>query len=32
MALDTDLELMLRVRAGDADSFEQLLRRHVRRW
>ncbi len=28
MALDADLELMLRVRSGDAESFEVLLRRH----
>lgn len=28
MATDTDLELMLRVRAGDAGSFEELLRRY----
>ncbi len=28
MAMETDLELMLRVRRGDADSFEELLRRY----
>jgi RNA polymerase sigma-70 factor, ECF subfamily len=28
MAIDTDLELMLRVSRGDAESFELLLRRH----
>ena len=28
MAIDQDLELMLRVRGGDAESFELLLRRH----
>lgn len=28
MAMDQDLELMLRVRQGDADSFEVLLRRY----
>jgi len=28
MAMDQDLELMLRVRKGDAESFEVLLRRH----
>ena len=28
MAVDTDLELMLRVSRGDAESFELLLRRH----
>ena len=28
MAMDQDLELMLRVRRGDAESFELLLRRH----
>lgn len=28
MAIDHDLELMLRVRDGDADSFDQLLHRH----
>lgn len=28
MAIDTDLELMLRVRRGDAESFEELLRRY----
>ncbi len=28
MALDADLELMLRVRSGDAESFEVLLRRY----
>lgn len=28
MAMDQDLELMLRVRGGDAESFELLLRRH----
>jgi RNA polymerase sigma-70 factor (ECF subfamily) len=28
MAIDHDLELMLRVRAGDAESFDQLLNRH----
>jgi len=28
MAIDHDLELMLRVRRGDAASFEELLRRH----
>jgi RNA polymerase sigma-70 factor (ECF subfamily) len=28
MAMDQDLELMLRVRSGDAESFELLLRRH----
>jgi RNA polymerase sigma-70 factor (ECF subfamily) len=28
MAIDRDLELMLRVRAGDAESFDQLLNRH----
>ena len=30
MAIDSDLELMLRVRSGDAESFEVLLRRHRR--
>jgi RNA polymerase sigma-70 factor (ECF subfamily) len=30
MALDHDLELMLRVRAGDAESFDELLARHRR--
>lgn len=30
MAIDSDLELMLRVRSGDADSFELLLSRHRR--
>src|SRR3989304_1509696 len=30
MAMDRDLELMLRVRRGDAESFEELLRRHRR--
>jgi len=28
MAIDRDLELMLRVRAGDGDSFDLLLHRH----
>jgi len=28
MAIDSDLELMLRVRSGDADSFDVLLCRH----
>src|SRR5262252_5997881 len=28
MAIDTDLELMLRVSRGDTESFELLLRRH----
>jgi len=28
MALDNDLELMLRVRAGDTESFDHLLNRH----
>jgi RNA polymerase sigma-70 factor, ECF subfamily len=28
MAVESDLELMLRVRSGDADSFEVLLNRH----
>jgi len=28
MAMETDLELMLRVREGDAHSFEELLRRY----
>lgn len=28
MAIDSDLELMLRVRSGDADSFERLLNRY----
>lgn len=28
MAIESDLELMLRVRRGDAESFEALLRRH----
>jgi RNA polymerase sigma-70 factor, ECF subfamily len=28
MALDSDLELMLRVREGDAGSFDELLRRY----
>jgi len=28
MAIDHDLELMLRVRAGDAESFDQLLSHH----
>jgi RNA polymerase sigma-70 factor (ECF subfamily) len=28
MAIDSDLELMLRVARGDTDSFEALLRRH----
>jgi RNA polymerase sigma-70 factor (ECF subfamily) len=28
MAMETDLELMLRVRRGDAESFEELLRRY----
>jgi RNA polymerase sigma-70 factor (ECF subfamily) len=28
MAIDHDLELMLRVRRGDAESFDELLRRH----
>jgi RNA polymerase sigma-70 factor (ECF subfamily) len=28
MAIDRDLELMLRVRQGDADSFDVLLERH----
>jgi RNA polymerase sigma-70 factor (ECF subfamily) len=28
MAMDQDLELMLRVRRGDVESFELLLRRH----
>ncbi|HEV2493459.1 MAG TPA: hypothetical protein VG204_10380 [Terriglobia bacterium] len=28
MAIDSDLELMLRVRSGDAESFELLLDRH----
>jgi RNA polymerase sigma-70 factor, ECF subfamily len=28
MALDSDLELMLRVRRGDAESFDELLRRY----
>ena len=28
MAIDSDLELMLRVRSGDAESFEVLLSRH----
>lgn len=28
MAIDSDLELMLRVRSGDADSFELLLNRY----
>ena len=28
MAVDSDLELMLRVRQGDASSFEELLRRY----
>ena len=28
MAVNTDLELMLRVRGGDAESFEELLRRY----
>jgi len=28
MAIDQDLELMLRVRGGDAESFELLLHRH----
>jgi RNA polymerase sigma-70 factor (ECF subfamily) len=28
MAIDHDLELMLRVRHGDAQSFDELLRRH----
>jgi RNA polymerase sigma-70 factor (ECF subfamily) len=28
MAVNTDLELMLRVRSGDAESFEELLRRY----
>jgi len=28
MAMETDLELMLRVREGDAQSFEELLRRY----
>jgi len=28
MAIESDLELMLRVRRGDAESFEELLRRH----
>jgi RNA polymerase sigma-70 factor (ECF subfamily) len=28
MAIDHDLQLMLRVRAGDADSFDLLLERH----
>lgn len=28
MAVDTDLERMLRVGRGDAESFELLLRRH----
>src|SRR5581483_8981605 len=26
--MDTDLKLMLRVRSGDSDSFDELLRRH----
>jgi RNA polymerase sigma-70 factor, ECF subfamily len=30
MAIDSDLELMLRVRSGDAESFEVLLTRHRR--
>jgi RNA polymerase sigma-70 factor (ECF subfamily) len=28
MAMETDLELMLRVRRGDAESFDELLRRY----
>lgn len=28
MAMDNDLELMLRVRSGDAESFSELLRRY----
>jgi hypothetical protein len=28
MAMESDLELMLRVRAGDAASYETLLRRY----
>jgi RNA polymerase sigma-70 factor, ECF subfamily len=28
MAIDSDLELMLRVRQGDAESFDELLRRY----
>jgi len=28
MAIDSDLELMLRVRQGDAESFDKLLRRY----
>jgi len=28
MAMDHDLELMLQVRRGDAESFDELLRRH----
>ena len=28
MAVESDLDLMLRVRGGDADSFEELLRRY----
>lgn len=28
MTVDSDLELMLRVRSGDSESFELLLRRH----
>src|SRR5574340_1572145 len=28
MAMETDLELMLRVRGGDAESFGELLRRY----
>ena len=28
MAIDSDLELMLRVRRGEAEPFEELLRRH----
>jgi RNA polymerase sigma-70 factor (ECF subfamily) len=28
MAIDNDLELMLRVRRGDAESFDELLHRH----
>ncbi|MCL5670264.1 MAG: hypothetical protein M1423_03065 [Acidobacteria bacterium] len=28
MAIDSDLELMLRVRQGDSESFDELLRRY----
>lgn len=28
MLMDTDLKLMLRVRSGDSESFDELLRRH----